>query len=120
MVLRANPLGDIRAEADGTMLESAFLETPDYRNIISAGDRCLVVGRRGTGKSALAFGLARHWRTVPRTHVLLLAPEEDQMIGLRPLIALFGSEFSHLRAGARIAWRYALMMELAQSASAHY
>jgi hypothetical protein len=29
--IRPNVLGDLRAEADLTMLNKAFLETPDYR-----------------------------------------------------------------------------------------
>ena len=52
--MKANPLGDIRAEADHEMLGHSFIETPDYKTLISATDRAVVVGRRGSGKSALA------------------------------------------------------------------
>jgi hypothetical protein len=51
---RPTILGDLRAEADGQMLRRAFLETADYRTLIETSDRPIVVGRRGTGKSALA------------------------------------------------------------------
>ena len=118
--MKANPLGDIRAEADHEMLGLAFIETPDYKTLISATDRAIVVGRRGSGKSALAYGLAKHWRQVPKTRVVQLAPQEDQMIGLRPIIRTFGTDFNLLRAACRIMWRYALMLELAGSASEIY
>ena len=61
---RANILGDLRAEADHAMLQSAFLETADYKTLIETTDRPIVIGRRGTGKSALAYQLKQHWRNV--------------------------------------------------------
>ena len=118
--MKANSLGDIRAEADHEMLGLSFIETPDYKTLISATDRTVVVGRRGSGKSALAYGLAKHWRQVPKTRVIQLAPQEDQMIGLRPIVRKFGTDFNLLRAACRIMWRYALMLELAASASESY
>ena len=51
---RANLLGDLRAEFDRSMLTAAFLETADYKTLIDTTDRPVVIGRRGTGKSALA------------------------------------------------------------------
>lgn len=118
--MKANPLGDIRAEEDHEMLSSSFIETPDYRTLISAADRTIVVGRRGSGKSALAYGLIKYWRQVPKTSVIQLAPQEDQMIGLRPIVRKFGAEFNLLRAACRIMWRYALMLELAANAQDIY
>ena len=118
--MKSNPLGDIRAEADHDMLSRAFVETPDYKTLIAVSDRPIIVGRRGSGKSALLYGLDRHWQQVPRTRVVMLAPEEDQMMGLRPLLARFGPKFTHLRAACRLVWRYALLMELASAASQRY
>ena len=93
------------------MLSQAFLETADYRTLIETSDRAVVVGRRGTGKSALALQLQQFFHREDRTVVVSIAPEEHQTIGLRPQIALFGDTFSKIRAGARLAWRFALMME---------
>ncbi|MEZ5542172.1 MAG: hypothetical protein R3F42_09015 [Pseudomonadota bacterium] len=120
MALRANILGDVRAEADGEMLKIAFYETPDYRTLIESADRTVVVGRRGTGKSALASRLDTHWKKAQKTLVLNLAANEDQIIGIRPLIKLFGEEFKLVRAGSRIAWRYALLIEAAEALSRRY
>ena len=52
-------LGDVRAEEDTKMLKQAFVETDDYRTLIERNERCIVVGRRGTGKSALALKLQK-------------------------------------------------------------
>jgi hypothetical protein len=71
---RANILGDLRAEFDHRMLQSAFLETADYKTLIDTTDRPIVVGRRGTGKSALAYQLERHWRSASYTDTIVLAP----------------------------------------------
>ena len=110
--MRANILGDPRAEHDKDMLGSAFLETADYRTLLeTSGDRCLVVGRRGTGKSALAYKLKHHWRSAPKIKVASLSPDEDQMIGLRGAIKYFGDDFKTLRAGSRVIWKYAFIME---------
>ncbi|MGE0467598.1 MAG: ATP-binding protein [Steroidobacteraceae bacterium] len=108
--IRANLLGDLKAEADTDMLDHAFLETPDFRTLIETSDRIVVVGRRGTGKSALAFALAKYWKET-ETAVVRLTPEEYQVISVRPLIQLFGDKFLRIRAGARLIWRYAFMME---------
>jgi Cdc6-like AAA superfamily ATPase len=73
----ANVLGDLRAEADSRMLKSAFLETADYKTLIETTDRPIVIGRRGTGKSALAHRLTQHWRQASKTNTLLLTPSEE-------------------------------------------
>ena len=118
--LRPNALGDLRAEADEEMLSRAFLETADYRTLIETSDRTVVVGRRGTGKSALAAQLARHWSLENLTAVIKISPEEHQTIGIRPQIGLFGDSFIKIRAGARLTWRYALVMEAASRLTSKY
>jgi hypothetical protein len=32
------------------MLDAGFIETPDFKTLVSSTERCVVVGRRGTGK----------------------------------------------------------------------
>ena len=118
--IRANALGDLRAEADHAMLSQAFLETADYRTLIETSDRTIVVGRRGTGKSALALQLEQFHGRESRTVVVKIKPEEHQTIGIRPQIALFGDTFSKIRAGARLAWRFAFMMEAAHALAPTY
>jgi hypothetical protein len=113
--VRPNSLGDLRAEADGDMLSRAFLETADFRTLIETSDRTIVVGRRGTGKSALALRISGHWQGDNRVRVVRISPEEYHVIGARPLVNHFGGTFSKIRAGCRLVWLYTLMMEAAVS-----
>ena len=118
--MRPNVLGDVRAEADNEMLSQAFVETPDYRALIESHDRTIIVGRRGTGKSALVKALHDYWEKNDKVDVLRIVPEEHQTLALRPLASLFGPVFLHIRAGIRIAWRYAFIMETVRVKSRHY
>jgi Cdc6-like AAA superfamily ATPase len=101
------------------MLDNAFVETADYQSLTSSHRIPIVVGRRGTGKSALVYRLRKFWRSGPDRRLVLIAPEEDQVIGIRPLVDVFGEKFNHLRAGSRIAWRYAIYLEIATAISDH-
>jgi Cdc6-like AAA superfamily ATPase len=101
------------------MLQKAFYETLDFRTLVETSDRPIVVGRRGTGKSALLYKLSRHW-SEERAGLAVLAPTEDELIGLRPLLREFGERFPTIRAGSRIGWRYALLMEILESLLSHY
>lgn len=111
-LVRANVLGDVRAEVDSSMLDVAFFESPDYLTLIESSDRCIVVGRRGAGKSALAYRLGQHYGKETGAKIVAVSPDEDQIIGIREIAKLFGSDYRLIRAGSIIAWRYALLMEL--------
>ncbi len=118
--MNGNPLGDITAEKDHKMLKEAFLETADYKTIVESPERCVVVGRRGTGKSALTFKLNEYWKSQKKTFIITITPEEDQIIGLRDLISLFGEKFTHIKAGSKIIWHYAIYMEIISWIVFHY
>ena len=113
-------LGDVRAESDHAMLDQVFLETPDYRTLLETSEGKVVVGRRGTGKSALMYRMARHWGKEKHTVLLSIAPDEDKVIGLRPLLGHFGDTFNLLRAGARLIWRYGIIVELLDRLASRY
>ena len=117
---KVNILGDIRAEGDGKMLQVAFYETPDFRTLIESAERPIVVGRRGTGKSALCLHLAKYLRQGKSTTVIEIVPHEDQVIGTRPLLSRFGSKYNLIKAGARIAWKYAILLEVGSKLVGHY
>ncbi|MDH1107210.1 ATP-binding protein [Pseudomonas otitidis] len=118
--MRGNVLGDIRAEHDSEMLESSFWETSDYKSLLESNDRSIVVGRRGTGKSALVHMLSKHWSQKPKTKVMIISPEEEQIIGLRDTFELFGEKYLHIKAGTKMAWRYGIYMEIITDLSNHY
>nr|UKE82383.1 hypothetical protein KXZ65_12845 [Pectobacterium sp. PL152] len=60
-MIRASLLGEQTAENDGKLLLENFIETPEYRSVIETKDSTVVVGRRGTGKSAMFAKLSNHW-----------------------------------------------------------
>jgi energy-coupling factor transporter ATP-binding protein EcfA2 len=111
MSVGPNAFGDVRAENDHRALDATFYEWQDYKTLFEATDRFIVVGRRGTGKSALTYQLNKIWRS-RHSPIILVAPNEEEVIGLRPLATMFGSTVSRIRAGIKLAWRYALLMEI--------
>ena len=117
---KANILGDLRAEYDAIMLEKAFYSSPDYRSIIEAGDRAVIVGRRGTGKSALLYRLSRYWEAVPGTRVVTVAPEDYETMGMRGVLSKFEARFNLVRAASKLLWHYGLNMEVGQALSQHF
>lgn len=94
------------------MLDKVFYETPGYRSLLEEQSRRVVVGRRGTGKSAMFYKLQNHWASEPRALTGELSPVETDVIGLRPIVALFGAKPSYLRAACKLAWQYALLQEI--------
>lgn len=118
--MKTNPLGDIRAENDHEMLDRVFYETPDYRSLLEEHTRRIVVGRRGTGKSAIFYKLQRHLASESKTLTILLTPSETDVIGFRPIVSLFGTKPSYIRAACKLAWQYALMQEILDELSGHY
>lgn len=110
--MKANIFGDARAENDRELLDQAFYEGQDYRTLLESHDRFIVVGRRGTGKSALTYQLQQQFRS-KKEYPIVIAPNEEEMLGLRTVASLFGSNITRIRSGIKIIWRYALIMEIA-------
>ena len=107
-----NPLGNIKAENDHEMLDHAFYDTQEYNSLIEDSCHRIVVGRRGTGKSALCYMLEKHWNHEKKSRIIVLTPEESSIIGVHFFIDSFGDKASHLRAACRILWEYALLNEI--------
>lgn len=116
----SNPLGDTTAENDNKMLSDAFIETADFRTLIESDDRTIVVGRRGTGKSALFYQLNKHWESDRKILILKFSPEDTQIIGFRSILKPFSYSFNLARAATRLLWKYSLLMEMASYISSHY
>lgn len=114
-----DPIGDVRAEHDKKMLDVAFYEWSAYKALLADSRRFVVVGRRGTGKSALAYRLGNHWQSEKR-FCIQIAPQEEDLIGFRAVASLFGESVTMIRAGVKLLWKYALVMELADALSKYY
>lgn len=110
--MNANLIGDTRAEQDHSFLDKAFYPTPEFKTLLECGFRKIVVGRRGTGKSALFYQLERHFTSVPRLKLVTIAPTDAEMIGFRYFVRLFGDRQTHLRAASNQAWEYALLNKI--------
>ena len=116
---KGNILGDVRAEQDHAMLDVAFYDWQDYKILFEAEDRFVVVGRRGTGKSALTYKLKKEWLE-KKTFVIVIAPEEEDVIGLRAAASKYGDTLSRIRAAIKTGWRYAVVMEIADKLESYY
>lgn len=120
LTLRASLLGEQTAEHDSKLLLGNFIETPEYRSILETKDSTVVVGRRGTGKSAMFAKLRELWGSQKATHVIAIAPEDFQTINFRTIFKVFNSHYSYVRSVARIVWKYGLVMEMLSHLSKHY
>ncbi|MFT4064762.1 P-loop ATPase, Sll1717 family [Paraburkholderia sp.] len=118
--IKANALGDTTAENDKKMLTEAFVATADFRTLIETDERTVVVGRRGTGKSALYLQLQKHWEGDKKIVVLPFSPEDTEVIGFRSLLKPFSTSFNLARASTRLLWRYAMLMEIAAYIRGNY
>nr|WED67601.1 ATP-binding protein [Pectobacterium colocasium] len=116
-MIRASLLGEQTAENDGKLLLENFIETPEYRSVIETKDSTVVVGRRGTGKSAMFAKLSNHWGSQKATNIIAIAPEDYQTIGFRGLFKIFEKKYSYVRTVAKIAWKYGMLMEILEHLS---
>lgn len=114
-----DPIGDGRAEHDHNMLDQAFYEWSDYKALLSDSTRYVVVGRRGTGKSALVYRLGQHWKN-ERRFCIEVVPNEEELIGFRSVASLLGNTVAMIRAGVKNLWKYALALELTEALSRYY
>lgn len=118
--MKANFLGDTRAESDHEMLSSAFYESPDYLSIIGSRDKTVIVGRRGSGKSALVFKLSKVWNEGDRSKVVTVLPEDHHMLALKPFDWIECNTFTQKKAVSKLIWRYAFFLELAEALADHF
>lgn len=116
---KGNLLGDVRAEHDHSMLDTAFYDWQDYKILAEADGRFLVVGRRGTGKSALTYRLMKDWKA-QKNFVVVVAPNEEDVFGLRAAAAKYGQTLTRIRSAIKTGWRYALIMELGCALEQYY
>ena len=85
-----NILGSARAEADTRMLQQAFVETSDYLALKDTEDFNFVVGRRGTGKTALYLRLVEAFSKDRRVLAYHMKPEEHDSLALLGQIRKMG------------------------------
>jgi hypothetical protein len=115
-----NLLGAPRAEADSAMLDRAFVETKDFLALLQTDDFNFVVGRRGTGKSALFKKLAERIAERGDTLLITLAPEEHEASDLNGLLSKYGTDYVTLRRIAKLLWKAELLFQVLRYKCKHY
>jgi hypothetical protein len=104
-------VGDPTAENEMTTLSNYYLRTDEYQRAVR-GDVNLVVGRKGSGKTALFIQVRDKIRADKRNVVVDLKPEGYQLLKLKEEILSFLTE------GARqhlitAFWEYLILLEVA-------
>jgi hypothetical protein len=110
-LLQSISIGDPRAENEMTTLELYYLKTDQYERAVR-GEVNLVVGRKGSGKTALFIRARDKTRADKRNIMVDLKPEGYQLIKLKEDI------LEYLAEGARqhlitAFWEYLILLEVA-------
>jgi len=110
-LLEALSIGDPRAENEMPTLDLYYLKTDQFERTVR-GEANLVVGRKGSGKTALFIQVRNRIRADKRNVVVDLKPEGYQLIKLKEDI------LTYLSAGARqhlitAFWEYLILLEVA-------
>lgn len=103
-------LGDVAAENEISALNSYFVKTPQFQQT-RQGHARLVVGRKGSGKSALFYGVRN--QLFPQKNIITvdLKPEGHQFTKLREKVLHDLSEGMKLHALTAF-WYYLLLLEI--------
>lgn len=109
--LQSLHMGDPTAENEMTTLSSYYLPIDQYNRAIQ-GDVNLVVGRKGSGKTALFIQLRDRLRSDKRKIVVDLKPEGYQLLKLKEDILAYLSEGSRQHLITAF-WEYLLLLEVA-------
>lgn len=117
--IRASLLGDQIAENDNLNLDINFIETSAYRTLIESKDATVVIGRRGTGKSAIFYKLNEVWRS-QKNYTIAISPEDQETIFFRRVFEFFGVSYSTARAAARLFIKYGFYLEILNAFNRDY
>ncbi len=103
-------LGDIAAENEIQALSMYFVKTPQFQQA-RQGHARIVIGRKGTGKTAMFYGIRSQFAPRSDKLVLDLKPEGHQFIRLREMV------LSNLSEGLQVHtltafWHYILLLEI--------
>jgi len=99
------------AENEFRRLDSYFIETREYFRALR-GEAQLVVGRKGTGKTAIFWQLREKLRSDRGNVVLDLRPDGFHLRKLNELVAQHFSDATHSHTMTAF-WEYVLLLELA-------
>jgi len=110
-MLQTLRIGDPIAENEMTTLARYFLQTDQFNRALQ-GDANLVVGRKGSGKTALFIQVRDNIRSDKRNVVVDLKPEGYQLIKLKEDILSYLTEGSRQHLITAF-WEYLILLEVA-------
>ncbi len=117
--MTTTPLGGARAESD-FLLNSAFVETNDYQALVTTKDFNYVVGRRGTGKSALFIKISEKIKKDKLGYVYKNIPKEYELLELQNVIESITNNYIEIRSVTRVAWRLAILIDQLKNIKSHH
>ena len=120
MLKLQNKLGDIRAESDREMLDVAFIETPEYKGIVETRDFNFIVGRRGTGKSALKYSAVKYLSANREFWIFDIQNPAHGMLAMQSLLQDLNAEYRHLNYIMTIVSEVAINLEIIKELSSYY
>lgn len=115
-----NILGAVRAELDTQMLDKAFVETTDYQALLTTQDFNFLVGRRGTGKSALCKKLQQNLITNKNILLITEIPKEHFILEYQYLLNKVVNDYRLARAISRLVWKNHILLEVIKNIKIHY
>lgn len=118
--LTGNFLGGPRAEVDERMLENAFVATHDFQALVATTDFNFVVGRRGTGKSALYKKVSEFIAQHKKGYIYCKSPSEHEALELQGIINKMIADYKTIRALTRVVWKISLLYALLDKIKGHY
>ncbi len=110
-LLQSLSIGDPTAENEMTTLGTYYLRTDEYSRAVR-GEVNLVVGRKGSGKTALFIQVRDKVRADKRNIVVDLKPEGYQLIKLKEDILMYLTEGTRQHLITAF-WEYLLLLEIA-------
>ena len=111
--LRSVSLGQHVAEHERDELDNYFIETGSY-NSAREGPTTVLVGRRGTGKTAILYAIKADLERDRRNHVTMLSPVGYEIQGLLRVLRET-REFSERGFLIESLWKYLIYSEIAAS-----
>lgn len=120
MKLIGNILGMPKAESDSEMLSQAFVETADFQALAETRHFNFVVGRRGSGKSAIFQKLKEKLSKEKDLFVLFSTPQEHEVLSLQSTFAQIPCEYGQVRAIMRVLWKVQLCFFILEKLLEHY
>lgn len=104
--------GETIAEHESTNINNYFVETANSSALMK-GEYNIVIGRKGTGKTATLYYLDRDLRNDKRNHVVLITPVTFEVEGLVSLMEATNNDFE---SGYLIdcIWKFLIYTEIAK------